>query len=529
MVQPNYATGDLAIQALSADEIALINETARQAVGGLALGTEYADPGYQPDGKQRYPIDSETHVRAAWSYINMPKNAQKYSSEQVSNIKAKIKAAGKKYDIEFSDDSNACIWHSDNQATAAEGDGDIKDARTIKKMVLALLKSEVDEAVAGENESCDIENLTLALRGIEQFIASESYEIFMQTVEASSTEAANTFKCPSCGTKIALKRAMKYSAVTAEEQNMDLSTEQLEAIADKVVAKLNKTAEALAAKDETPAIVASEGVTLTGEPMISVAAAEAIVKAAVEAAARVIMAAKDGVLDTSTRTDPSPSRRDSDDKGGFELPSDENGDTVALPNEGETDLTTYKDGLGKAELDAEAGKVPPQFLKKDDKDADAPPAKAEKDPETPETEGSQADKSNVPDELGGGKNAAPAMSEKIQGDNRTVMADKTAAPPAQTPDDGDGDEDASASLDMAHLDLNNPVHKAAWMASVLGQVTGNSTKANLERSTASRLPNVAGALLGVAQASRIPQGQVAVEGEGAAPQTTDLSRLFARR
>jgi hypothetical protein len=60
----------------------------------------YADPGYR-NNKKRYPIDSEDHVRAAWSYINMPKNAKKYSSEQLSSIKAKIRAAAKKHGVEI--------------------------------------------------------------------------------------------------------------------------------------------------------------------------------------------------------------------------------------------------------------------------------------------------------------------------------------------------------------------------------------------------------------------------------------------
>src|SRR5215831_8093109 len=34
---------------------------------------KYADPGYQSDGKKRYPIDTEKHIRAAWNYINKPK------------------------------------------------------------------------------------------------------------------------------------------------------------------------------------------------------------------------------------------------------------------------------------------------------------------------------------------------------------------------------------------------------------------------------------------------------------------------
>jgi HK97 family phage prohead protease len=65
----------------------------------------YADPGYQDDGKKRYPLDSEEHCRAAWSYINMPRNAEKYAPEQLAKVKAKIQAAGKRYGIEFSEDA----------------------------------------------------------------------------------------------------------------------------------------------------------------------------------------------------------------------------------------------------------------------------------------------------------------------------------------------------------------------------------------------------------------------------------------
>ena len=63
----------------------------------------YADPGYQSDGKKRYPIDSEEHCRAAWSYINQAGNAAKYSPEHLASIKSRIRSAGKKYGIEFAD------------------------------------------------------------------------------------------------------------------------------------------------------------------------------------------------------------------------------------------------------------------------------------------------------------------------------------------------------------------------------------------------------------------------------------------
>jgi HK97 family phage prohead protease len=65
----------------------------------------YADPGYQKDGQKRYPLDTEAHCRAAWSYINMPKNAAQYSAEHLSAIKGRIKAALKKYGVDVTDNA----------------------------------------------------------------------------------------------------------------------------------------------------------------------------------------------------------------------------------------------------------------------------------------------------------------------------------------------------------------------------------------------------------------------------------------
>jgi hypothetical protein len=60
----------------------------------------YADPGYQADGKKRYPLDSEEHCRAAWSYINQEKNASEYTPEQLKAIKGRIVKALKKYGVD---------------------------------------------------------------------------------------------------------------------------------------------------------------------------------------------------------------------------------------------------------------------------------------------------------------------------------------------------------------------------------------------------------------------------------------------
>jgi uncharacterized membrane protein (UPF0127 family) len=78
----------------------LLDESADKTPYG---NVTYADPGYQSDGKKRYPIDTEEHVRAAWSYINQGKNGSAYTSGQLASIKGRIKSAAKKFGIQISD------------------------------------------------------------------------------------------------------------------------------------------------------------------------------------------------------------------------------------------------------------------------------------------------------------------------------------------------------------------------------------------------------------------------------------------
>jgi hypothetical protein len=67
----------------------------------------YADPGYQKDGKKRYPLDTKAHAKAAWAFINQADNASAYNSQQLANIKGKIKAALKKFGVTVSDENEA--------------------------------------------------------------------------------------------------------------------------------------------------------------------------------------------------------------------------------------------------------------------------------------------------------------------------------------------------------------------------------------------------------------------------------------
>jgi HK97 family phage prohead protease len=67
----------------------------------------YADPGYQKDGKKRYPIDTSEHAKAAWSYVNQAGNASQYSPEDLKKVKSRIMAACRKFGIQVSDNMNA--------------------------------------------------------------------------------------------------------------------------------------------------------------------------------------------------------------------------------------------------------------------------------------------------------------------------------------------------------------------------------------------------------------------------------------
>lgn len=63
--------------------------------------SKYGDVEYADPKNHKYPINTEAHVRAAWSYIHMPKNHKGYTSDEISEIKHRISAKAKKLGIEI--------------------------------------------------------------------------------------------------------------------------------------------------------------------------------------------------------------------------------------------------------------------------------------------------------------------------------------------------------------------------------------------------------------------------------------------
>lgn len=62
---------------------------------------EYGEVKFADPTNKKYPIDTEEHVRAAWSYINKQQNADKYDAGEVDVIRDRIKRAAKKFEIEI--------------------------------------------------------------------------------------------------------------------------------------------------------------------------------------------------------------------------------------------------------------------------------------------------------------------------------------------------------------------------------------------------------------------------------------------
>lgn len=102
---------------------------------------DYADPGYQKDGKKRYPLNSAVHAKAAWSYINKAKNAGFYTAKQLASIKAKIKAAAKKFGINISEENEADLaleWRMYRKDYQIEESAESAEERRVGKRTICV-------------------------------------------------------------------------------------------------------------------------------------------------------------------------------------------------------------------------------------------------------------------------------------------------------------------------------------------------------------------------------------------------------
>lgn len=79
-------------QAWSAAEKAL-SQSQDETVAKVHVGIEYADSGLLKDGKARYALDTEGHIKTAWAFLHMPAISGKYKLNDLQACKARVAKA----------------------------------------------------------------------------------------------------------------------------------------------------------------------------------------------------------------------------------------------------------------------------------------------------------------------------------------------------------------------------------------------------------------------------------------------------
>ena len=79
-----------------------------------STGHKSAPKGYPEKSKMyadpvnfKYPIDSEEHARAAWSYIHQSRNRKGYSKEELKSMENRIRRALNKYGVDIEEEKDA--------------------------------------------------------------------------------------------------------------------------------------------------------------------------------------------------------------------------------------------------------------------------------------------------------------------------------------------------------------------------------------------------------------------------------------
>ena len=163
---------------------------AREDVNPEEGKKRYGDVKFADAKNKKYPIDTEAHIRAAWNYINKPKNAGKYSAADLKTIKNKIIAAWKAK-IDKDGPPSAQIQKEDKPMTmkkiecyedaipilqkwAGEEISDVSDAVSALMQVVYLYRKEKDED--HPEAEAQMKTLADAIMALKAFIVSEIQE-----------------------------------------------------------------------------------------------------------------------------------------------------------------------------------------------------------------------------------------------------------------------------------------------------------------------------------------------------------------
>lgn len=131
--------------------------------------TKYGDVKFADTVNNKYPIDTEKHIRAGWNYINNPRNSSKYSAKDLETIKNRIIAAWKKMIDKNGPPSSSKAEMSNDNSVFNEN---YFINNTVKKLLIEtndLMAEIYDDGFASIELIDDIENITNVIKKIELF------------------------------------------------------------------------------------------------------------------------------------------------------------------------------------------------------------------------------------------------------------------------------------------------------------------------------------------------------------------------
>lgn len=135
---------------------------------------KYADPGYQADKVKRYPVDTEAHAKAAWSYIHQAVNADKYSADELSKIRTVISEALEQFGVEKQAAENAPVQKPKSNSDTNSGKPS------------ASSKTKSDAAMEGGTKQMDTDT--------QETISKETHEALLDKALRDSTAALEAEK-----------------------------------------------------------------------------------------------------------------------------------------------------------------------------------------------------------------------------------------------------------------------------------------------------------------------------------------------
>lgn len=151
---------------------------------------KYGDVKFADEKNKKYPIDTEEHIRAAWNYINKPKNADKYDAKDIQTIKNKILAAWKdKIGGEPPSAEKDDKEKSEQSQDVQKGMWDVAQLASLIEQVNCIKASaEFEAIVEGDNSTlpAKLKKAVITLSSIlKDMVVEETKELTADTTESN--------------------------------------------------------------------------------------------------------------------------------------------------------------------------------------------------------------------------------------------------------------------------------------------------------------------------------------------------------